>query len=235
MPRALVERLAGGVVERAAEHARSGPWSSTRREQRVAAARRSGTGTAARTGPGARKFAATWPCRWSTGGQRQPARGGQPLGRRHAHEQRADQARARVTATSSTSSRPAPACVQGVVDDGVDQLEVVAGGDLGHDTAVAVVDALRGDDVGRGSRPPCDDDRGAGVVAARLEREDHAVCATPGTSLERAVPQRGGRAPHDHRVLAVVLVVAAAQAGGAEAEALVQGDRRRRWSAGPRA
>ena len=46
-----------------------------------------------------------------------------------------------------------------------------------HDAAEAVVDALRGDDV-RADLARGGDDRGAGVVAGRLEREDH----VPGTS-----------------------------------------------------
>jgi len=52
-----------------------------------------------------------------------------------------------------------------------DQVEVMPRGDFGHDPAVASVHALRGDHVGedlaRGR-----DDRRAGVVAARLQRED---------------------------------------------------------------
>src|SRR6185312_1387741 len=48
--------------------------------------------------------------------------------------------------------------------------------------------------------------------------------ARVGHVVERA-RQRGGRAPHDERVLAVVLVVAPAQAGGTEALAFVEVDR----------
>src|ERR687895_656785 len=59
--------------------------------------------------------------------------------------------------------------------DGVDQFEVMAGGDLGHDAAVAgVQQALRGDHV-RADRAVAIDHGGAGVVAARLDGEDHAV------------------------------------------------------------
>ena len=120
-------------------------------------------------GSGARKFAATWPWRWSTGASGRPRAAASAL--------------AVATPTSSAPTRPgpcgdgdqrrrrrasAPACAQRVVDDGVDQLEVVARGDLGHDAAVAVVDALRGDDV-RADLAVARDDRGAGVVAARLD------------------------------------------------------------------
>jgi len=59
-------------------------------------------------GSGARKFAATWPCRWSTAasGSRAPPRA---LRGRDADQQRADQPGPCVTATSSMSSSVAPA------------------------------------------------------------------------------------------------------------------------------
>jgi hypothetical protein len=63
--------------------------------------------------------------------------------------------------------------LEGVVDDRVDELEVVARGDLRHHAAEAVVDALGGDDVGE-DLAAVGDDGGAGVVAGGLEREDHA-------------------------------------------------------------
>ena len=65
---------------------------------------------------------------------------------------------------------------QRVVDDRVDQLEVMARGDLGHDAAEAVVHALGGDDV-RVHRAVVADDRRARVVARGLEGEDHAGAA----------------------------------------------------------
>ena len=88
--------------------------------------------------------------------QRQRVRGGHRLGGRQPHQQRARPGPGpRVTATSSTSASSALGLAQGVVDGLADELEVVAGGDLGHDAAVAVVDPLRGDDVGPdlGRRP----------------------------------------------------------------------------------
>ena len=102
--RALVERLAGGVVERRAEdlEARGGP----RRARGTCGRRwRSGTGTAARTGPGARKFAATWPWRWSTGDERQRrARRRAPWRSRRRRAARRRGPGPAVTATASTSS-----------------------------------------------------------------------------------------------------------------------------------
>ena len=130
---------------------------------------------------------------------------------------------------ASTSSSARAGASERLVDHGVDQLEVVARGDLGHDAAEAGVHLLRGDHVRARSSPSRADERGAGVVAARLEREDHgrwwATGSAAGTSSRRP-SQRRRRAPHDQRVLAVVLVVAPAHAGDAEAVALVERDRR---------
>ena len=50
--------------------------------------------------------------------------------------------------------QPGTGLLQGVGGHGIDQFEMVAGGDLGHHAAVArVQQALRGDHVGPGSRP----------------------------------------------------------------------------------
>ena len=55
-----------------------------------------------------------------------------------------------VTATRSTSSSVAPRVAERLADDGRDELEVAARGDLGHDAAVPRVQVgLRGDDVGQ--------------------------------------------------------------------------------------
>ena len=61
--------------------------------------------------------------------------------------------------------------LQRLGDHEVDELEVVAGGDLGDDAAEALVRLLGGDHVGEHPPVPVDDRR-AGVVAARLERQD---------------------------------------------------------------
>ena len=168
------------------------------------------------------KLAATCPCRWSTaanGSSRAAAIA-------FALESPTSSAPIRpgpwVAATSSTSSRLAAGPAQGLVDDGVDQLEVMARGDLRHHPAEAGVLLLRGDHVGA-DRAVLLQDRRAGVVAARLDREDAHGGEALGTSSSD--PARvGGRAPHDECVLPVVLVVAAAQPRGAEALALVQVD-----------
>ena len=161
------------------------------------------------------------------GRQRQPARGGDRLRGRDADEQRADEARPLRDRDEVDVGERRAGAAQRVVDGGVGELEVVARGDLRHDAAVGVVDALRGDDV-RAHLAVARDDRRAGVVAAGLQREDELGRAHTGAGLGTSsyVPASvDGRAPHDHGVLAVVGVVAPAAAGGTKAVALVQGDR----------
>ena len=174
-------------------------------------------------GSGARKFAATWPCRWSTGASGSRRAAASPLAVATPTSSAPTSPGPCVTATSSTSSSVGAGPGERVVDDGVDQLEVVARGDLRHDAAEAVVHALGGDDVGA-DLAVAGDDRRARVVARRLERQDRLTRRRVRDVVERAA-QRRGRAPHDHGVLAVVLVVAPAHPGGAEAEAVVERDR----------
>ena len=123
-------------------------------------------------GSGARKFAATWPWRWSTGASGSRRAAAMPLGGGHADEQRADQPRALRDRDERDVVERRAGPRERVVDHGVDELQVMARGDLRHDAAERVVHALRGDDVGqhlaRGRHH-----RRARVVAGGLEREDH--------------------------------------------------------------
>ena len=158
------------------------------------------------------------------GRERQPAGGGERLGGGDADEQRADQAGALGHGDRLDVVQRRARLLQRVVDDHVDQLEVVARGVLGHDAAEAVVDPLGGDDAGA-DLAVAGHDGGAGVVAARLEREDHVNGPTAfGTSSSEPAARRGGP-PHHDRVLAVVGVVAAADAGRLEAEPVVELER----------
>ena len=121
------------------------------------------------------------------GGQRQPPGRRQRLRGLHAHEQGADESRSLCDRHQVGVVQRGPGLGQRVVDHVVDQLEMVAGGDLGHHSAVAVVDALRGDDVGA-HRPVRVDDRRAGVVAAGLQRED--AHGGPGAGTSSSEPAR---------------------------------------------
>ena len=141
---------------------------------------------------------------------RQPARRRQRLRRRDPDQERADQARASGDGDCvEVVERDARLLKRGV-DDRVHELQVMPRGDLGHDAAERRMGrGLRGDDV-REDPAPIHHGR-AGVVAARLDREDH---VRPALEL------------HHERVLAVVLVVAPAVPNGVEPEAPVHLDGR---------
>jgi hypothetical protein len=102
--------------------------------------------------------------------------GGQRLRGRDADQQGADQAGALRDGHELGVVERRARALERVVDDGVDQLEVVARGDLRHHAAEPSVHALRGDDVGPHLAVEADDG-GAGVVAGRLDRQDHAGAA----------------------------------------------------------
>jgi hypothetical protein len=108
------------------------------------------------------------------GRQRQPARGGEPLRGGHAHQQGPDEPGPLRDGHEVDVVESRAGAGQRVVDDVVDELEVMTGRDLGHDAAVAVVHALRRDDVGA-HLPVPRGHRRAGVVAAGLERQDHSA------------------------------------------------------------
>ena len=151
-PRALVERLAGRVVERRAEdvEARRGP---ARRAGACGRRSRAGRGTAARPGraPGRAMR------RGRAGGRPAPAEAAAP--RRAPSPPRARRAARRsapgprVTATRSTSVELGSGLAERLADHGRHELEVPPRRDLRHDAAVARVEVgLGGDDVRRGSR-----------------------------------------------------------------------------------
>ena len=149
--RALVEglarrrRRASGPAPRSRDRGRSpGPGRCGRRWRR-------GSRNGGSSGAGARKPAAMWPCRWSTGASGSARAAAIALAVASPTSSAPTRPGPRVTATRSMSASSACGLAQRVVDGGADELEVVAAGDLGDDAAVAVVDALRGDDVGHGS------------------------------------------------------------------------------------
>ena len=93
-------------------------------------------------------------------------------------QQRPDQPRAAGDRERVDVAEPDLGLGERGVDDRVDELEVVAGGDLGHDAAEpGVRRGLRRDHV-RADRGAVYDRR-AGVVAGGLEREDHRHATRP--------------------------------------------------------
>jgi hypothetical protein len=179
-PRALVERLAGRVVERLAQQLVA-VMVLDATEQRVAAARdQRHERRLERLGrEEARRDVAL---EVIDGREWQPAGGGDALRGAEADQQRADQARPLRRGDELDVVEPRAGFGERRIDDGVDELEVVARRDLGDDAAEAVVNALRRDHV-RERRPVDADERSAGVVAAGLEREDHCRLGVTGSAF----------------------------------------------------
>ena len=101
-----------------------------------------------------------------------------------------------VTATASMSASPTPASASAAWIAGSQRLEVRAGGDLGHDAAVAGVLVHRAGDRVRKQRAPAHD-ADAGLVAAGLdaehERFDGVHVHAPASVADAAT---AGRAAH---------------------------------------
>ena len=113
---------------------------------------------------------------------------GERLGRRDAHQQRADQARALGDGHRVDLGQGQAGALERRVDDGVHRPEVVAGRDLGHDAAVGGVQVgLRRDDA-RDDLPSPHDRRG-GLVTRGLDRQDR-----PG-------PQRSSSGPPSRHMM----------------------------------
>ncbi len=100
------------------------------------------------------------------------ARGvGQRLGGRDPDQEGPDQPRALGDRDGADVVERQTGRRERLVHDRVDRAQVVARGDLGHHAAVGRVQlGLRGDDAG--DHVPAGDDRGGGLVAGGLDRED---------------------------------------------------------------
>ena len=110
--------------------------------------------------------------------ERQPAGGGEALGEHHAGQHPADQPGAGGDGDGVEVGEPDAGPAERGGGDEVQPLGVGAGGDLGHDPAIGVVQRVLADDLGGedlGARPAGAgaDHRGGGVVAAALDAEDH--------------------------------------------------------------
>ena len=170
--RALVERLAGRVVERRAEDVPLRMVVHVQ-QQRVPAAREQAEERRLER-LGLEEERRDVAVQVVDRDERQPARPGERLRGLHADEQRADQAGpARDRDGVDVVERRA--CFrERLADDGRRELEVPARRDLRHDAAVTRVQLrLRRDDV-RANESVFGHDGTRGLVAGRLEREDHA-------------------------------------------------------------
>ena len=105
--------------------------------------------------------------------EREPARGGERLGRRQAHQQRADQPRPARDGDGLDLLELRLGLLERLGEHRSDQLEVPTRGDLGDDAAVACVQrGLRGNDV-RADAPVSCDERDGRLVARGLDPQNH--------------------------------------------------------------
>jgi hypothetical protein len=113
------------------------------------------------------------------------------LRRRHPDQQGARQARADGDRERVHVLEPRPAQGEGLLDGGVEQVDVGAGGDLGDHAAVAGVQALLvGDDVGAHPAAVLDQ-RDGGLVAGGLDAQDqHGQVTSLGSGMRRASSAR---------------------------------------------
>ena len=171
--RALVERLARGVVARRAEHLAIGVRADVE-EQRVPAAREEAE---------ERRLERVRlevergdvPVEVVDRDERQPPRPRERLRGGEPDEQRADQPRPLRHGDAVDVVERRARLGERLADHRRDELEVAPRRDLGHDAAVPRVEVrLRGDDA-RANLSVLRDERRRGLVAARLDPEDHAV------------------------------------------------------------
>ncbi len=196
MPRALVEGLAGGVVERAREHLRRARRARGRRAAACARRRRSAPGTAARSSAGCEVGRGDVPVEVvdrANGSSRAAAK---PLAALKPTSSAPTSPGPRVAATSVTSSTLAPARAN-------------ASAITASISSTWWRAAISGTTPPKRSCTSCEeitfactvpsraDERGAGVVAAGLEREDHgrwwATGSAAGTSSRRPSSVAGVR------------------------------------------
>jgi hypothetical protein len=134
-PRTLVERLSGGVVERLAQDGEAVAVLDAREEGVPAAGHqaqeRRGERLRCAVLAGPQEVRRHVALQVVDRDERQPARGGDPLGGRHPDEQRADEARALRDRHRVDVAELGAGPRQRVVDRRAGQLEVVAAGDLG--------------------------------------------------------------------------------------------------------
>jgi hypothetical protein len=102
--------------------------------------------------------------------ERQPPRGGEGLGGGEPHQQRPHQPGSARDGHQADVIERDPGLLQRARDHEVDELQMLARGDLGNDAAKTIVH-LRGDRI-RAHGAPAVDDRRARIVTAGLDRED---------------------------------------------------------------
>jgi hypothetical protein len=172
-PRPLVERLAGGIVERRPDDLER-PLVAHVEEQRVPAAREQAQERRL-YGVRPRKERRDVAVQVVDRDERQPPRPGERLRRGDADQKRPDQAGALRDTDSLDVAELGVRVGERLPQRRQDQLEMVPGRDLRDDAAVRRVQlGLRGDDVGEHAAVP-GDERGGGLVTRGLDPENQAL------------------------------------------------------------
>src|SRR5262249_33061610 len=133
----LVERLAGGVVERSAQHGEVQGFSAV--EQGGVPAGDDQPHAGEDVAPGGQPAGVDGSGDVVDPDQRHAQGQGQRLAGRDADQQGADQPRGVVDGDAADVGQPEVGLAQGLVDDGEEARQVSAGGDLGNDPAEAGV------------------------------------------------------------------------------------------------
>ena len=113
-----------------------------------------------------------WPSMWFTPDQGQVVADRQRLGDVDADQQRADQARTAGHGHRVEILPAGPGLLEGRLEGGHDPAQLLAGGHLRHDAAGGGVQGHLAGDLVRLDPAAADDDRHAGLVARRLDRQD---------------------------------------------------------------
>ncbi len=184
-PSALVERLAGGVVECRSEHLEAAALADVE-QQRVPTAREQAEKRRLHR-VGLEVERRDMPVEMVDRDERQPLRPRERLRRREADEQRADEPRALRHRDAVDVVERRSGLAEGLSKHRRHELELAPRGHLGDDPAVAGVElGLRGDDA-RADLAVDGDEGGGRLVAGRLEPEDHPASARPCTGSRHMI------------------------------------------------
>ena len=174
-PRALVERLPRCVVERRAEPLGAAALAN-REEKRVSAAREQ-AGERRLDRGGLEVERGDVPLEMIDRDERDATRPRECLRGRDADEERSDQTRALGDRDALDLVERYVGDAEGVADDRPDELEVPPRRDLGHDAAEPRVEVCLRRNDGRQHDAVLGHDGGGGLVARRLDPEDHDACS----------------------------------------------------------
>ena len=179
-PRPLVERLTGRVVEGRAEPLRAAALSDEEQERMAAAREQADERRLERVVAEVERCDV--PVEVVDRDERRPRAPRDRLRRRDADEEGADKPGALGDRDPVDVVERDLRTRERLAHDRSDELQVAPRGDLGDHPAVAVVELRLGGDDGRSDLALVGDDRRSGLVAGRLEREDHEAASRPSST-----------------------------------------------------